>query len=221
MPPTARPHKLQATLRSAYVRLSQSRGAKLALLEPHAIPRPAASGRSRPFRCSSSPNCKRFAGLQFGSICLVRKSRQKDALRPRKLHIPRPAAGGRPRPFRCSSSPNCKRFAGLQFGSYIVRCRARTGREKESARKRHKRSPAPLFAHFFGQDRKSGSPKARLRPQRKSGSSVKPDKRADVGIRSYRVRRKSPSGGTASPPAEYAEMRCGCFPHERECEYET
>ena len=71
--PTARPHKLQATLRSAYVRLSQSRGAKLALLEPHAIPRPAASGRSRPFRCSSSPNCKRSAGLQFGSVCLARK----------------------------------------------------------------------------------------------------------------------------------------------------
>ena len=80
VPPAARPHKLQATLRSAYVRLSQSRGAKLALLEPHAIPRPAASGRSRPFRCSSSPNCKRFAGLQFGSICLARKSRQKEAL---------------------------------------------------------------------------------------------------------------------------------------------
>ena len=122
VPSAARPHKLQATLRSAYVRLSQSRGAKLALLEPHAIPRPAASGRSRPFRCSSSPNCKRFAGLQFGSICLARKSRQKDALRPRKLHIPRPAAGGRSRPFRCSSSPNCKRFAGLQFGSiWLVR----------------------------------------------------------------------------------------------------
>ena len=75
-----RPHKLHATLRSAYVRLSQSRGAKLALLEPHAIPRPVASGRSRPFRCSSSPNCKRFAGLQFGSICLARKSGQKEAL---------------------------------------------------------------------------------------------------------------------------------------------
>ena len=120
-----RPHKLQATLRSAYVRLSQSRGAKLALLEPHAIPRPAASGRSRPFRCSSSPNCKRFAGLQFASACLAGKSRQKEALRPRKLHIPRPAASGRPRPFRCSSSPNCKRFAGLQFGFYIARCRAR------------------------------------------------------------------------------------------------
>ena len=100
VPPVARPHKLH-------------------------IPRPAASGRSRPFRCSSSPNCKRFAGLQFGSICLARKSRQKEALRPRKLHIPRPAASGRPRPFRCSSSPNCKRFAGLQFGSYIARCRAR------------------------------------------------------------------------------------------------
>ena len=80
MPPAARPHKLQATLCSAYVRLSQSRGAKLALLEPHAIPRPAASGRSRPFRCSSSPNCKRFAGLQFGSVCLARKSGQKEAL---------------------------------------------------------------------------------------------------------------------------------------------
>ena len=144
-----RPHKLQATLRSAYVRLSQSRGAKLALLEPHAIPRPAASGRSRPFRCSSSPNCKRFAGLQFGSICLARKSRQKDALRPRKFHIPRPAAGGRPRPFRCSSSPNCKRFAGLQFGSYIVRCRARTGRERESARKRHKSFSSASFCPLF------------------------------------------------------------------------
>ena len=44
------------------------------------IPRPAASGRSRPFRCSSSPNCKRFAGLQFGSACLARKSGQKEAL---------------------------------------------------------------------------------------------------------------------------------------------
>ena len=85
VPPAARPHKLQATLRSAYVRLSQSRGAKLALLEPHAIPRPAASGRSRPFRCSSSPNCKRFAGLQFGSICLARKSRQKDATETRHI----------------------------------------------------------------------------------------------------------------------------------------
>ena len=55
VPPAARPHKLH-------------------------IPRPAAGGRSRPFRCSSSPNCKRFAGLQFGSICLARKSRQKEAL---------------------------------------------------------------------------------------------------------------------------------------------
>ena len=44
------------------------------------IPRPAAGGRPRPFRCSSSPNCKRSAGLQFGSVCLARKSRQKDSL---------------------------------------------------------------------------------------------------------------------------------------------
>ena len=55
VPPAARPHKLH-------------------------IPRPAAGGRSRPFRCSSSPNCKRFAGLQFGSIWLVRKSMQKETL---------------------------------------------------------------------------------------------------------------------------------------------
>ena len=42
------------------------------------IPRPAASGRSRPFRCSSSPNSKRFAGLLFGSISVLpEKSMQK------------------------------------------------------------------------------------------------------------------------------------------------
>ena len=35
------------------------------------IPRPAASGRSRPFRCSSSPNNKRFAGLLFGSVSVL------------------------------------------------------------------------------------------------------------------------------------------------------
>ena len=60
-----RPRKLPATLRSAYVRLSQSRCARLALLESHAIPRPAASGRSRPLRCSSSPKCKRLRWFAF------------------------------------------------------------------------------------------------------------------------------------------------------------
>ena len=55
--------------------LRQQRNCCFADPRPHKlhIPRPAASGRSRPFRCSSSPNCKRFAGLQFGSICLARK----------------------------------------------------------------------------------------------------------------------------------------------------
>ena len=53
MSPTARPRKLH-------------------------IPRPAASGRSRPFRCSSSPNSKRFAGLLFGSSSVLpEKSMQK------------------------------------------------------------------------------------------------------------------------------------------------
>ena len=99
VPSAARPHKLQATLRSAYVRLSQSRGAKLALLEPHAIPRPAAGGRSRPFRCSSSPNCKRFAGLQFGSIWLVRKSMQKETLDADRI-VPQATEGPRRRTLR-------------------------------------------------------------------------------------------------------------------------
>ena len=35
------------------------------------IPRPAASGRSRSLRCSSSPNCVRSAGTQFGSFSLA------------------------------------------------------------------------------------------------------------------------------------------------------
>ena len=35
------------------------------------VPRPAASGRSRSLRCSSSPNCVRSAGTQFGSFPLA------------------------------------------------------------------------------------------------------------------------------------------------------
>ena len=92
-----------------------------------------ACGRGRcPHRpvCPVSPNCL-FCGNTAAVppaayfFCCARKSRQKEALRPRKLHIPRPGASGRLRPLRCSSSPNCKRFAGLQFGSYIARSRAR------------------------------------------------------------------------------------------------
>ena len=40
--------------------------------------------------------------------------------------------------------------------------------------------PAPLFAHFFWQDRKSGSPKARLRPCRKFGTSGANRKRSGL-----------------------------------------
>ena len=35
------------------------------------ILRPAASGRAHPFRCSSSPNCNHFVGLQFGILGFV------------------------------------------------------------------------------------------------------------------------------------------------------
>ena len=53
VPPAARPRKLHS-------------------------PHPAASGRSRPFRCSSSPNSKRCAGLLFGSVSVLpEKSMQK------------------------------------------------------------------------------------------------------------------------------------------------
>ena len=42
------------------------------------IPHPAASGRSRPLRCSSSPNSKRSAGLLFGPVSVLpEKSMQK------------------------------------------------------------------------------------------------------------------------------------------------
>ena len=38
------------------------------------IPRPAASGRSRPFRCASSQNCNRVAGLRFCIFCTRRRN---------------------------------------------------------------------------------------------------------------------------------------------------
>ena len=43
------------------------------------IPRPAASGRSRPFRCASSQNRNRVAGLRF--CVFLRTSAQRGALR--------------------------------------------------------------------------------------------------------------------------------------------
>ena len=38
------------------------------------IPRPAASGRSRPFRCASSQNRNRVAGLRFCIFCTRRRN---------------------------------------------------------------------------------------------------------------------------------------------------
>ena len=69
------------------------------------IPRFAASGKARSFRCSSSPNRTRFAGLWFGRrLCRPNLSILG------KLHIPRFAASGKARSFRCSSSPNRTRL---------------------------------------------------------------------------------------------------------------
>ena len=65
---------------TAVPRLLRDRNCRSAGVRPRKlhIPRPAASGRSRPFRCSSSPNSKRFAGLLFGSISVLpEKSMQK------------------------------------------------------------------------------------------------------------------------------------------------
>ena len=56
------------------------------------IPRPAASGRSRSLRCSSSPNCVRSAGTQFGSFSFKdaasssTQKRPRDSSRGRCLH---------------------------------------------------------------------------------------------------------------------------------------
>ena len=83
MPPAARPRKLPATLRSAYVRLSQSRCARLALLESHAsLALPQAAGLVH-FAACPLQIATAGAGLQFGTILPARKSRQKDALRMR------------------------------------------------------------------------------------------------------------------------------------------
>ena len=46
--------------------------------------------------------------------------------------------------------------------------------------------PAPLFAHFFWQDRKSMPAERRPRPRRTNGTPVKPDKRADAHIGPYK-----------------------------------
>ena len=58
--------------------------------------------------------------------------------------------------------------------------------------------PAPLFAHFFWQGRKSGSAKQRLRCHRTHGSSVQTDKRADVHPQGVDRIRSAPSSLTAA-----------------------
>ena len=60
--------------------------------------------------------------------------------------------------------------------------------------------PAPLFAHFFWQGRKSGSAKQRLRCYRKRGSPVNPDKRADAHIGPYRRLQKTNRAGSVVRP---------------------
>ena len=54
--------------------LPQTRQTRCWLLRRHKlhIPRPAASGRSRPFRCASSQNRNRVAGLRFCVFCARR-----------------------------------------------------------------------------------------------------------------------------------------------------
>ena len=100
------------------------------------IPRPAASGRSRPLRCSSSPNSKHFAGLLFGPISVLpEKSMQKRgagreiALTRRKtgrsvvrvivtLSVVRTPFGRRPRKLhipRCAASGKARPFRCSSF----------------------------------------------------------------------------------------------------------
>ena len=58
--------------------------------------------------------------------------------------------------------------------------------------------PAPLFAHFFWQGRKSGSAKRQLQCRRKSGSPVKTDRRADVHPKRVGRIRSAPLSLTAA-----------------------
>ncbi len=70
--------------------------------------------------------------------------------------------------------------------------------------------PAPLFAYFFWQDRKSRSAKQQLRPRRENGSPVNPDKRADVGIGPYKHVRKTNRADSIVCPYGVSQRRTAC-----------
>ena len=59
-------------------------------------------------------------------------------------------------------------------------------------------SPAHLFAYFFWRNRKSRPSETQLRCRRKHGSSVKPDRRADVHPQGVGRIRSAPSSLTAA-----------------------
>ena len=67
--------------------------------------------------------------------------------------------------------------------------------------------PAPLFAHFFWQGRKSGPAERRLQCHYKRGSPVNPDKRADRVVHPYKLLCSITAGGTAAVLPQIRHLR--------------
>ena len=105
--PRFRMRRRRGVIRRAVTAAPRARPRKLHIL------RSAASGRTHTFRCSSSPNCNRCAGLQFGSSpscgkrygrkgrwgCEIALTRSKGILLLRAIHrwpVPQGTPFGRP-----------------------------------------------------------------------------------------------------------------------------
>ena len=78
------------------------------------IPRPAASGRSRPFRCASSQNRNRVAGLRFCVFCARRRNVSFSCC---AAHTP--AAGAESRTQRRHAPHGTVQVLGTPAGSIV------------------------------------------------------------------------------------------------------
>ena len=84
--------------------------------------------------------------------------------------------------------------------------RPRSGQKFARGSAQYGAPPALLFAYFFWQDRKSRPPEARLRPCRKRGNPVNPDRRADRIVRPYILSRAGKEIGVKCSPRLRREL---------------
>ena len=114
---------------------------------------------------------------------------------------------------RCQlSATACGTFVGSESHWKGIGLAPEEGAEKNLRVSAINRSPAPLFAHFFWQGRKSGSAKQQLRRCRINGTPVKPDKWAGLLSAStspLQGNKKEPSGSFLSSPYSFASSSAG------------